>query len=164
MITREIVASYGGVCQLLAKRRNAEQILAAIRKQLNSSMTFGGPCGYGSGPRIEKVRGLGEYAIAPRGTNNPDGAALQREDGYREALERQEQVQERVLIDAEELISEVQDGTDQAILRYYCCCRVSDERIGPLVGYEKSTVNEHRNKAICELEMKFRTKAEVSGR
>ena len=163
MITREIVEGYGGVCQLLAKRRNAEHILSAIRKQLNACMTIGGPCGYRSGPRIEKVRGSDEYTIAPRGTNNPEGAALQREDGYREALERQEKMYEQLLIDAEELINQVENGIDQAILRYYYCCRMSDERIGPLVGYEKSNVNKRRAAAIFELKMKFGSKVEASG-
>jgi len=138
---------------VLERRRNLELELEAIRRQMDKLAQVGG-C-RGSMPKIEKVPGKNEYAYAPRGTNNPEGAEIQHLDGYEEALRRHVAKNEDIMIEAEVVIAEADDPIDRTILRYYYCEGMNDQRAANRMHFERSVVSRRRNSVLDELDSKL---------
>ena len=115
--------------ETLDKRRNLEADILAIERQIERDMLDGAPGGYSSGWRVEKVPGKDEYVLRVGRTNNPEGAAMQREDGYRERLEQLRREKLGLMDEVERIIAGLDDAVARAILRYYYCQAWTDDRI-----------------------------------
>ena len=154
-MTREIVAKYGGVRAMLWARLQAGREIAVEQRVAVSGTSTGGPCGYGDWPAREKVPGKDEYVFAPRGTNNPQGARVQREQHLWESVDRLESQYEQLYHDVNDLINQAYYGVDRTILRYYYCADLNDDEIAFRMNYSRSNVNKRRGLAIAELEKRY---------
>lgn len=115
----------------------------------------GAPSGYGAWPAIEKVPDMDLYVFAPRGTNNPQGARVQREEFLWKSVDRLEEQHAQLYRDTSELIDQAYYGADRTILRYYYCAGLNDDEIAVRMHYSRSNVNKRRLLALKELEMRF---------
>ncbi len=145
---------------VLERRRNLEMELEAIRRQMDKIARVGG-C-RSSMPKVEKVKGKDEYIIAPRGTNNPEGAALQHEDGYEEALRRHADKNEALMLEAERIIGMVDDTTDRTILRNYYCLGMTLRRIAAVLHFDHTTVWKRWTEVLDELDASFQQNPTLS--
>lgn len=160
MISREVVEEYGGVRELLERRRNIERVQAAYERYLRR----GGGSGGASWPRAVKVPGEDRYTFMPRGTNCPGGAAEQHEAWEREAYLRYMAENDALISHADELIHEVRNATDRAILIDYYCNGMTDQEIARLQNMDRSTVGDHRNGAIRDLDEKYHVSPHIATR
>jgi len=154
LITREIVESYGGVREMLERRRNVELVQAALQRQIDRLCLSNVRTGTGDIPR-EKVPGKDEWVIRPRGTNNPEGAALQHFEGYTEAALKHLQENDALIQHVDVLITHVHDARDRAILIDFYCNGMRDTDIAREMHYDRTTVSKRREGAIFDLECMF---------
>ena len=159
MMTREIVEGYGGVRAMLDRRRNVELAQAALLRRIERMGMVGGG---GSWPTVEKVPGKNEYAFAPRGTNCPEGARQQQQEGHQEALEHYIRANEALISHADAMIDMVQDSVDRSILLDYYCNGLEDSAIARQLHFDRSTVSKRRNGSIFDLECKFHSSPHIS--
>ncbi len=124
--------------QLCEACRFAVREMAAIEQQILRIGTIGGPKGYGS----TAMTGM------PRGTNRPDAAQNQRVDAYEKILLDKKQEAVELLMQFEQMLTGVKDGTDRAILRYYYGAGWTDERIAEQMELTDRTVRGRRKKVV----------------
>ena len=105
---------------------------------------------YIGGPR--PLRGVALTGM-PRGTNDPDAAMIQRNDGDDTIYRLEEKVKElRDLVDTvEHILDAIDDRRNRNILRNYYCLGMTDEKIAELLGVSTSRVNELRKECISNL-------------
>ncbi len=145
---------YKSVRDMLDDRRNAEIEMEAIQRQIDRICVTNVRVGSGDIPR-EKVRGKDEWVIRPRGTNNPQGAALQHVDGYTEALLKRMEEKHELFLAAERVIASARLSIDRTILRYYYCQAMTDEAVAEVVHSSKQAVWKRRDETIKELEIQW---------
>lgn len=146
---------YKSVRDMLDDRRNAEIEMEAIQREIDRASCRGLASLGSSLPRIEKVHGKDEYVYALRGTNNPQGAALQHVDGYTEALLKRMEEKHELFLAAERVIASARLSIDRTILRYYYCQAMTDEAVAEVVHSSKQAVWKRRDETIKELEIQW---------
>ncbi len=124
--------------QLCEACRYAVREMAAIEQQIARLGSIGGPKPLAS----SGMNGM------PRGTNRPDAAQNQQVDAYEKVLLDKKQEAVDLLMQFEKMLTEVKDGTDRAILRYYYGAGWTDERIAEQMELTDRTVRGRRKKVV----------------
>ena len=139
------------VRKILDDRRYAELEMDAIQRQIDKSCA-GTLRGLRSSlPSREKVPGKEEWIYRLPGTNNPEGAALQHEEGYTEALLRLMDEKSGLCLLAEQIVASARLSIDRTILRYYYCQALTDEQVAEIVSSSRRAVCKRRNEAVDDL-------------
>lgn len=84
----------------------------------------------------------------PRGTNDPDSAAMQAIDGMAKVLCSKWANLEKATRAFEKIIESVPDGFSRSILRMYYGAGVDEKTIAETIGWSRQTVNRVRNDLI----------------
>ncbi len=125
--------------EMMAACRYAVREISAIEQKILRLGSIGGP---------RAVKGHAPTGM-PRGTNRPDAAQNQKIEGYEQTLFEKRQKAVDLLMQLEELLDQVMDMTDRAILRYYYGAGWTDVKIAEEMGLTDRCVRGRRKGAYA---------------
>lgn len=110
----------------------------ALKKQADRVLKIGTPAGIAS----QAITGM------PRGTNDPEAAAIQAYDGYAKQLREKAEELLQICGRFEQVLNLLKDDRQRTICRMYYALCMTEEKIAEKTGVDQSTVNRDRTAAI----------------